>query len=667
MVCRILPLPSALVTALLLLAVAGLALCPEPAHADIKIPETGDKKKDKKFFIFPKKDDEEKKEDDEGNPVVPERIPQPYPGKSVAVRGVPTRILLRAATNSTRQVEFLIRQEPRYGKLEGPIAVDGSAEAIVTYTAFPGRTEVRDAFKFAVRLPGEQVSLSVPVEIGITEPMPDIKVTPELNFGRVLVGKVRAELLRIDNFGRGAFAAELSFPEGGPWSADLPGGIVSVDAGKAVEIPILFRPDVVQGFRYSVEFEVGDQRLICQLSGEGIPPLIARPRSLQLTYDEETGARTGSVTIENLSEETAPLEVRVEPASLIASTAPAEIGPGAGVPIQVSAAADAAKGDLAGKIVAMRGDYSLEIPVKAAAVPAIIEVASGAQGGQVDFGTVDQGFSGSDRVLVVHNGGGVAAATKALIDPPFRADWISDAGLLVPGAKSRLKVSLTTTEIGEFARTLLLQFPGGEVRVPVRGRVSLPDLKTIREREREQSAALKPKALPRALENSVNQAGEALEALVMRVGATEVIREYEPEVPRVQAVKVERQRPTSLEICWDPPAAGLRYAMEALIMRYSPDHQKILPVWVPVDTVAIKEKDGKPTALLDGMSPASEIQIRFLSIDGEGRYSFPSPPFKLTTAAPGRGWLFYTLWGLGLIALGAGGFIGYKKWAADRV
>ncbi|MEZ5304525.1 MAG: hypothetical protein R3F11_28345, partial [Verrucomicrobiales bacterium] len=150
---------------MLLLAVAGLALCPEPAHADIKIPETGDKKKDKKFFIFPKKDDEEKKEDDEGNPVVPERIPQPYPGKSVAVRGVPTRILLRAATNSTRQVEFLIRQEPRYGKLEGPIAVDGSAEAIVTYTAFQGRTEVRDAFKFAVRLPGEQVSLSVPVEI----------------------------------------------------------------------------------------------------------------------------------------------------------------------------------------------------------------------------------------------------------------------------------------------------------------------------------------------------------------------------------------------------------------------------------------------------------------------------------------------------------------------
>ncbi|MEM7145803.1 MAG: fibronectin type III domain-containing protein [Verrucomicrobiota bacterium] len=543
------------------------------------------------------------------------------------IRGYGVQIRLNAATGEpTRRVDFLVREEPRHGRLGEIVPVPGDNDvAVVTYIcdAAPGVTV--DRFTYGARVWPGRVSAPVEVTIEIEEPVPNLEMVQEVKFGRVMMGtEIRTEV-EIRNSGLKAYEEEIVLPE--PLRAGETGReSVRIEPGQSVRIPIYFRPDRTGMFQDKYAL-MPDGEAMLYFSGEGVVPFSVDRSEVTLAWDGGAGKRTASVWIrdvmgadqqlviwggERLTLEQRLVLPRNESVELVLS-----------IPFEDVAS-------LSEEIRIMGGSYGESIKVRADATPALLEVKS-LDKPEFQFGFVPEGVERS-HTFVIRNRGGVSAPVKATVSRGYRLVEGLENFLLKPGEERGLVVAMETVDLGPKSGLFTIGGGGREFRIALSG--------TVIAKPEGEGEAEANEGMARAFETNDYETVGGLG------GGGEVAsdggemskedfwapfytvewesREYIAGVASVDEVRQKSVTPYELEIYWKQLGDGFSYVIEFEAMWLDPETQELKKLWVPVEGVEFDERNGEVHARIGDLQPGSGYALRVLAINALGEVSAPS-------------------------------------------
>ena len=371
----------------------------------------------------------------------PELAPAPPPVVTKEVTGTvgePIEIPLGIYGARSRQLEFLIRARPKIGKLSA-VTATGANSATVTYTAPADTDATEDKFAYAVRS-GEGVSAPGIVTIKlIPKPMLPgrLEVPDRLSFPSTVLGKETGLNFEITNPGSGPVTGEVTVSS--PWVVEG-NTAYRVEPKGRVAMRLIFRPDKAGTVSGDVVFGPNPRKVI-SLSGEGKAPVEVRPARLKLATSEKGRTRTGSIEIENVSDE--PRTIALTADARLMTEKSVEVAPHSKV--QVPVFAEPGDGTNFEDVVHLSaGDWKAEIPVEVEALMQRLKLAVGASAGL-------RGMAGlpAEFPVIVENEGGRATTAKLAVTAPFSIGESNVA--LAPGEKKQVKVSCSAVPEGEHA------------------------------------------------------------------------------------------------------------------------------------------------------------------------------------------------------------------------
>jgi hypothetical protein len=546
----------------------------------------------------------------------PTPVPPPMPqAQNITIfRGRTVEIPLRAVGRASSQLKFLIRTQPKYGKL-GEIQFTTRKTAIVTYYHDEKSTATYDSFTYAVQGVGTPVSAPGVVNIAISEEPPALSVIHTLDFGQAWVGEKRAEEIVIRNSGGGSLSGRIIVSE--PWKV-LGSPEYRLARKEEKKIRLLFAPSDPGEFTAKLLFS-HDPRSSVTLSGGAQSPFEFDPAGeVSLTSEPGKTARAGRLKIKNVT----PADRVVDLSLPEQVEAPDEIT----IPANGEATLDLrVKADYLGpledRIDLESEGYLRSLPLRVAAVPAMVR----SEPAELSFGEVPL-KTPVRRTLSLRNEGGLPARLRVEVPKDAMLIPDPDTAVLTPGEKREFEVELELSSEGPYQRAISIGGEGtapalsipiaarGIASSPTHGVDAKPSVPTVRPDV--------PSSLPPGIESSEP-------------------KENFSAIPRIKQIGTKALSRKSIELRWKKPAPN---AVSSLIEYRSLERNaKGVPVpkWNKWQGATLREESGEVVALLSNLPAGGTWYLRLSSLDETNRRSQPSETLRLVTPnAPQTFWIW---------------------------
>ncbi len=554
-----------------------------------------------------------------------EELPTPPPmamaHNEATYRGRSVEINLRAIGRAPGQLRFLIRKQPRYGKL-GEITIVDRKNAVVTYTHDERNGAGTDTFTFAVQAQDSPVSAAGVISIAVSEEPAAFSVVHALDFGQVTLGETREDEIVLRNSGGNVVSGKIIAPA--PWKV-LGSDTYQLGRHQEQKARILFAPSEDEAYVEKLLFS-HDARTSVTLTGKGFAPLAFEPgKEIELIAEKGTSLRKHEVLIRNLTDR--PRIVEIETPPNIVELKDFAIPPQGEMNLLLSSKPDFIEA-IDGMLMVSSEGFRKEIPLRAYALaPALqAEPSTG-----FNFGDVQVGRRYKE-VLRLKNTGGVEA--KITCDLPSGVLLTPDPNSVViaPGETRAFELAFEPSVTGEIKLEPVLNVTRGE---PVRLAIQAQGVAVNNGQASVPAAPGKPAKVAEP-----------------RMVAEEKVPEGS--MPAISNIKVLKSVPHEVELAWTKPAANaLGTVIEFRQLEATADGPPKIK-WTEWRGAKFFEENGMTVARFENLPPGRVWYIRIFSVDELGRKSVPSPTILLTSEKlPDRrlGWWLAGLLIAGLIAL----------------
>ena len=530
-------------------------------------------------------------------------VPPPALPLTVKVkRGEPAEIQLRIYGRKNEPLKYLIRAEPRHGKV-GEVRVLGREVSAVTYTPPADLGITRDRFSYAVQT-GAGVSAAVDVDITITDAPPELALPGALDFAPLLVGATATKSIEISN--RGGGIAEGKADVEAPWKIAGPPRY-RLAAGERAVFKIVFAPEAGGQFESAVRFS-SDLETTVRVRGEALAAIAATPAKVVLQNAAGDPVRTGVFELTNQTAEA--LRVTLDGGTRLHVPADLDVPAQGRVSVPVrTAAADVAV--LAGEVRVESGGLTVHVPVQAARVGPIVR----AVGGPVTFGRVDAAKP-AGASFEIENIGGAEAAVTWEIGAPFATEQTS--ATLLPGDKKAFAIRTLPGAAGKFRAWLTVTADGRKLEIPVVAELMGGTAAAVRP-----SVGGSPAAPgPLQIEGSAPAPAEPASA-EPSVPASSIPAEFLVDLRTPKGVKVAQATATGATIEW-PVVAGMAVKFRVERRRVVPDPAGGLKVrWDELPGTTIRQEADRQVAVMTGLQPATAYGVRVVPLGPGGEAGEP--------------------------------------------
>ena len=576
-----------------------------------------------------------------------QRVPVAKPAKAVAVRGFPVEIRLEGTTSTTRMLQFIPRQMPKHGRLEGPPVQAGKDNAVVRYTGDPASKAEADVFTFATKVEGSGSSEEASVTIRLVDPAPVLEAAGGVDLSRVLAGELVVKPLTITNKGNAPWQGTVPLPAGWTWQAPA-GGRFDLAPGDRIESAV--------GVRVADPGEIDEIVTLrpgatVRFIGKAIAPFLAYPTLLRLQWDPVKRQRAWRLNLRNNTGQ--PMTVRLSgPPGLVMQES---------VIIPAVESQETAVGWSGNVSQATSGEIRLEAPgwhqlvkFEALVAPATVELTGAAPDGTVDFGVLEKAEGvKSFRTISLKNAGGVNAVIRWEPLRLFVLEGMDREMVLVPGAERHFTLRPGAGEPGRLKEELLLRMNGGDRLLKLTADIDPAAAKaalmqgTVLE--------VKPVGAPASIEGSKasSENGLRLRTQILSGGLMEGFPNKDLKLPAVDSVRMIEVQSDRLVFEWPAPGPGQwTYHIMVKALRNHGLQQAPIPEYGKMDNVKVVSTPTGGRAEVTGLRPNMWWFCRIVSVRSDGISTKAGGELKFLTApAPDSRWGWRLLGALGVIAL----------------
>jgi hypothetical protein len=578
------------------------------------------------------------------NPATLERAPVPQPDAVSANRGELIIITLNALTASSKEVQFILREAPRAGKLldEAPVRKTKTS-ATLRYQSDPNSKALNDTIKFACRVEGGAVSTSETIQIRIRDLLPVIEVPEKLAMGPVRCGQQGALIVTLKNVGNADYHQPLVLPYG--WTR---GGSdkVFVPAGATVEENIFFNPTTTGPTEAILSFGTGPKAQVV-ITATGLPP-VDIPSVIQLAWDPATADRRASVPVKNPLNRPVTLKFSGDdPRVIFPSEITLEPLADATIPFQLKALPSATFNG-----IVTLSTLGVNQPLRIGADPAppllLLRGLNDAQ--ELDFGTVAASATAeTKKELILENVGGRSVSLFGHSAQQFVLQGFDSGMNLAPGMTAKFIVSLKPEAIGKLRETITWIWEEKTLRFT---------LKTEVLRDPTDNAHV-----PTAPTNTAAHYVDPLESdepgaveRQMTMGRSGLLAkdfQIDRRLPVIQDIRQIQQTDSSITLAW----ATLGKHQDHVILEKQIFQAEGYPrvVWLPIKDISFGTASNgatpETTAVISKLRPGHIYAVRISIKGSDGKYSQPSDPVHISIPAePPVSWTKYFILA-GFIAL----------------
>lgn len=591
-------------------------------------------------------------------PVTPP-VPVARPAQAEAIRGFPVAIRLEGVTSSARVLQFILRQPPKHGRLEGPPTPSGKDSAVVRYVGDEGSKASSDSFSYAVKVEGSGSSEEAVVSVRLSDPAAVLEVPSGVDLGRLLAMEVSEHGVRIANKGNAPFRAAVPLPEGWSWAVPA-GGQFDVAPGGQIDAVVRVRPKEAGEVDEKVVLRPG---YTLRFTGRVQPPFLGYPSLLRLQWEPERARRAYRFQIRNNRGEA--ISLRLSAPAGVEVPASVEIPVAESVEVAVSCAGQVNL-PLAGKIRLEAPGWVQEIDYEAAPAPAVMELSGVGADGVVDFGVLEKAEGeGAARSLVLRNVGGTASVVRWDALRFFVVEGLEDEAVLAPQVERTFVIRPRPDEPGRLREELALRMAGGDrllkLQAEIDPKASQAALMAGTVLEVKAAAPGSPElARPRS------ERGRQLRVQVLTTGLIEAIPHADASLPTVNAVRlIEAETgPERLAFEWDAPGPGVwTYQVLVRMLRNHGAQQAPIPEYGTMDNVKVSATPMGGRAEVTRLRPGVRWSCRIVALrsDGVSTKAGDDLTFLTPPVGPSR-WPWRVLGLLGLVSVG---LYVRQKWRED--
>lgn len=539
-----------------------------------------------------------------------ETLPPPPPmpqAQDVAMyRGRSIEIPLRAIGRTPGQLRFIIRTQPKHGKL-GPVQIIDRKNAVVTYIHDEKSSATADSFTFAVQGPDSPVSAPGVISLTISEEPPAFSVVREANFGTVTLGNTKSEEIILQNTGGGVLSGRLSVPP--PWRI-AGNDMYRLGRKEEQKIRIVFAPADDEEFNGQLRFS-HDIKAYVTLTGTGFAPLAFDPaKELTFASSSDPARRTAALTLQNRTD--AARSVEVEYPENVSGPEQILLKPkeDKNIVLQI---APKFFGSLESAIIIESEGYRVSLPLKAFAVKPIL---TATPADALAFGLMTPGDRKEATFELANSGGSPArlqvTPPKGLVISPDPA-----TAVIPPGESRKFTATLELSKPGAFEDSLSIDYGGdAPLTLPVTAR-----LESATSPSPSTAAAVSSQGAPAPTE----------------FPATAFSSSGKPEppgndIPPIKELNHFRSGTHEIELGWKIPAKNaISYVIEWRQILGSPTGGPPIIKWNEWRGVQITEADGSIVARFPNLKDGQSWFIRVRTVDELGRKSAASPTFVIDT------------------------------------
>ena len=529
-----------------------------------------------------------------------EQIATPPPlaktGMATAYLHQPREVVLQVGGRIIEPMTFLIRKEPRHGKL-GELKRTGRNTATVTYYPDASAGPVDDVFTFAAKSSDSPVSAPATVWVRVLEEPPVLEHPAEIDFGTVYLGDSVERELVLKNSGGGRPAGRLAVNP--PWTVRGNSKFV-VPSGEETTFSLVFSPTDERSF--SDRLRLGpDQGDSVELHGQGIAPF-SWPKGGWKFSPVQRAHGVAEFAVTNQTPQAKVLAV--EWPEFIKADSEIRLPAGATVSVKAGIVGSLKKA-FEGSLNVRSGNFTTQIPFIVYPKPAKLAIVP--ESG-LDLGEGRSGEEIKGSFLLKNSGESDAPLSITL---PDEVQIRPDPSTIVLGAGEErvFEIRLLGFKPGLHQGKIVIGTPSGasaylDYKASLRdGAVaSLPVENFLKLPEMPRLTSLPP------------------------VG----------KVPPVKIAWLVSSAPHEVEINWDatPPEAS-KYKIQRRKIS-SPDERQVVVEWIDWPEVKIRIAGGQASARWQSLPENSRWTIRIVGFDSTGVPGPPSPAFQIVTAPSQR-------------------------------
>ncbi len=581
--------------------------------ADLKDPDAGADKK--------------KKDPD----ALLERAPVPSPVKLTVNRGETVEITLNALTASNKDVQFILRTEPKAGKLLDPEPVRKSkTSATLRYQADPKSTLLQDEIKFAVRIPGGNVSPAETVSITLKDIKPELNLPERIEGGAIRCGQSTTVVVPIRNVGNGTYSQVLQLPSG--W-AMAQGDRLTVPAGKSLELKLIYTPTTLGATQNILALGAGEKSQTT-LTGTGLLA-VEVPYIVNFKWDPATSRRTATVPVRNALEKPVQLKISGTVTDLDFPKE-AALAAGASSNLQFVLLGEPSR-VLNERIQVTVQGLTQDLELQADRAPAQIVLMGLSPEGTVDFGKVPaQQMGKTTKSLTLTNRGGTPVTVFGTLPESFVLNGFTEGITVQPGMEVPILVHFAPTALGSLKNSAQIKWDKNVINLTILATIipdahtktMVPDAPTNHSADPQDDLDPLNASDARTLDREMN---------INRGGLLASDFKIDPAIPVIEGVYVKIATEESLTLAWKaPPVVGQQedynFVVLNAIVRAINGYPRI--IWVRFPKVVVTKVGDEYTALLRGIGPGWANQLRVSAKGKSGLYGQPSIPQYYGIPAP---------------------------------
>ena len=548
-----------------------------------------------------------------------EDVPTPPPmaktGLATVYVDTAAEISLHIAGRIVEPLDFLLRKEPKHGRLSG-LRRTGRNSATVLYTPEAHAAPGDDFFSFAAQSVDSPVSAPATVWIRLIERPSVLECPGEMDFGKVFLGDKEERRLAIKNAGGGTAAGTIR--PNSPWHTAGPGKF-HVPAGAGSSVLLVFEPLDERDFCDRIQIGE-DPKSIVLVRGSGVAPVTWPKDGLVVSpADRKKGNSSIAFTNNSAFERT----VTVEWPDFLKAVREVTLPAGGSSVVKWEIAAPLTL-NYEGEAEVRSGNFMGKLPIRVFPAPAKLEVkperelklAAPKSGGPLKGFFAVKNTGGSDTPLEI------LAPPEILITPPPRHL------ILRTGQEQAFEVQLESLKKDRWV--ILIQSPACE---PVELFIAPPTFQPIRSSSPVENFL----AIPRKPEGSPTPAATV-----------------SPGAPPVETISPLAVRPHEIGLAWKlptPEASGFRIERKSI----APGANGGVSVaWIPWQGARISISEGMATAWLERLPVNTQWTIHIVGLDEKGNPGQPSQAFIISTQPLEPFYVPWWVWIVLMAALAAG-------------
>jgi hypothetical protein len=556
-----------------------------------------------------------------------QEVPTPPPmaktGAATVFIDTPAEVALQIVGRVAEPLSFLIRKEPKHGKLSG-LRRTGRNSAALLYTPDAGAEPGDDFFSFAAQSVDSPVSAPATVWIRLVERPPILEHPSEIEFGKVFLGEKEERPMELQNVGGGVAVGTIR--PNSPWHTGK-SGEYRLPAGVTSTVPLVFEPLEERDFIDKIPIGP-DPKSVVLVRGSGIAPVSWPQEGLVVApKDRETGR--ASITFTNNS----PIErtLKVEWPEFLKADREVTLPANGALVMKIEISAPMSL-KYEGEAEIRSGNFKSKVPIRIFPAPAKLSV-SPEQG--LKLGATENSRTLTGRILVRNIGG---ANASLQIIAPLDIHIVPDPSniILAGGGEQAFEVQAERLKPGSYHQIIRIQSPACK---PVDITIEAP------------AATENRSAVP--VENFLSLPASPVPSPTTQLPSGKI--------PRVETVNLLESTNHEIVISWELSSPKtLAFKIQRRQISGGKNGQVIVN-WVPWPEAKITMADGTAVARFERLPANAFWTIRIVTLDESGNPSPPSPAFQISTQPMREFDLPWWVWILPLAALAAGIFRLWKK------